>query len=236
VDPWTVGLIALIVVGLAVIIFGALRDRAKNKQRERDMLSPPAREIPRFQPDNPAPRYLSELQARRPPPDAEPTDLTQTERAEIKTAMADASTVTIKAGYLAREFVTDQTSGWAVLDQPMIMVCAEPVKTVRELLTVLEKLVVTKAPLVIAAPAFTDEVEATLAVNKIRQTLRLLPVAASEPQLAAIAAATGASQLIRSDLQAGYVLPTHLGRSVRWVSGPSQSYIIGPAARPQAAE
>ena len=136
----------------------------------------------------------------------------------------------MKAGYLAPEFVTDASSGWAVLDQPLVLVCSERVQTVRELLPVLERLISAKEPLVIAAPAFTDEVSATLAVNKIRQTIPLLPIAATAEQLGAIAAATGAHQLVRSDLQAGYVPPEHLGRATRWVSSGKQSFILGPAA------
>jgi len=38
VDPWSIGLIALIVVGLAAIIFGALWDRRRNKRRAAEML------------------------------------------------------------------------------------------------------------------------------------------------------------------------------------------------------
>jgi hypothetical protein len=231
VDPWTVGLVVVIVVGLAVIVYGALHDRALNKRRAAEMLSAPSRPIPRFAPDRPAPHYLSELQARRPPPDAAATDLTPSEREQIKASQDDPTTVTVKAGYLAAEFITDAGSGWAVLDRPIIMVCDEPVQTVRELLPVLERLVLSKSPLVIAAPAFTDEVEATLAVNKIRLTMRLLPIRASAEQLVSIAEATGADRLLRSDLQAGFVLPQHLGRAGRWVSSRSQSFIIGPAGR-----
>ncbi|HKN43267.1 MAG TPA: hypothetical protein VJW23_05040, partial [Propionibacteriaceae bacterium] len=82
-DPWSIGLIALIVVGLAAIIFGALWDRRRNKRRAAEMLAPPARSIPRFKPDAPAPHYLSDLQARRKPDDAKASDLTQAEREAI---------------------------------------------------------------------------------------------------------------------------------------------------------
>jgi hypothetical protein len=136
----------------------------------------------------------------------------------------------IKAGYLDRSFVTDPTTGWAVLDQPIVMVCADAVQTVRELLPALERLIASKAALVIVAPTFSDEVAATLAVNKIRQTMRLLPISASADQLEAVADATGASRLLRSDLQAGFVPPEHLGRATRWVSSRTQSFIIAPPA------
>ena len=66
------GLIAIIVLGLAAIVFGAIRDRRLNERRRREMLAPPQRDIPRFSPDTPQPAYLSELQAHRPPADATP--------------------------------------------------------------------------------------------------------------------------------------------------------------------
>ena len=75
VDPWSIGLIVLIIAGLAAIILGALWDRRRNKQRAAEMLAPPARTIPQFHPDAPAPHYLSDLQARRRPEEAESTDL-----------------------------------------------------------------------------------------------------------------------------------------------------------------
>ena len=82
-EPWIIGLIALVVVGLGVIVYGALHDRARNRRRAAEMLAPPPRMIPQFKADSPAPHYLSELQARRPPPEAEPTDLTPSQREAI---------------------------------------------------------------------------------------------------------------------------------------------------------
>ena len=91
--------------------------------------------------------------------------------------IADAQTVTIPAGYASKDFVTDPASGWAVLDQPAVLVCADPVETFRELLTVLEQLIMSQHPAGRRrAPAWPPEVLATLEVNQIRQTMRLLAV------------------------------------------------------------
>ena len=70
-EGWQLGLIAVLVIGVAAIVFGAVRDRRINERRRREMLAPPERSIPKFSPDAPTPNYLSELQARRPPPDAD---------------------------------------------------------------------------------------------------------------------------------------------------------------------
>jgi hypothetical protein len=233
VDPWTVGLIAVIVIGLAVIVFGALSDRAKNKRAVAEMTAPPQRYIPQFRPDSAAPRYLSELQARRKPDDAEPTDLTSAEREELARQIKDPSTTTIEAGYASRDFVTDSASSWAVLDAPRILVCSEPVESTRELLTIMEKLILSRSPLVVVAPALAKEVRGTLEVNRIRQKMDVNAVTASRTSdLAAVAAATGAQIRSRNDLQAGYAWLEHLGSCGRWVSSAKQSFVITPPVAP----
>lgn len=231
-DPWLIGLIMICVIGVAVIGYGALNDRAKNKRRAAEMMAPPNRSIPQFKPDAAAPHYLSDLQARRPPEEAEPTDLSQSEREAISQQIKEESTVKIDVGYANRTFVTDPTSSWAVLDQPMILVCAEPVDTIRELISVLEKLILSKTGLIVVAPALGGEVLGTLEVNKIRQTMPLLAVISPDlAQLDKIATSTGASILERTDLQASYVTPEQLGRCERWVSDNKRSFVIAGAGQ-----
>ncbi|MBA3528743.1 MAG: hypothetical protein H0T91_05440 [Propionibacteriaceae bacterium] len=229
-DPWTLGLIAVIVAGLAVIVFGALSDRSKTKRAAAEMLAPPQRRIPQFRPDSPAPNYLSELQARRKPGDSQPTDLTAAEREEIAQLLTDASTVKINAGYASQDFVTDPSSSWAVLDAPRVLVCADKVESTRELLSILERLILSRTPLVVVAPSLADEVRGTLEVNAIQQTMALLAVTPTSSDLQVVAGATGAQIRARSDLQAGYVWPEHLGTCARWVSDAKHSFLIGPPA------
>ena len=131
VEPWTLGLVAVIVVGLAVIVFGALSDRAKTRRAAAEMLSPPQRTIPQFSPDTPAPQYLSDLQARRPPEEAPSTELSASEREQLARRLRDPSTLKVDAGWLSRDFVTDPGSGQAVLDSPRVLVCLEPIESTR---------------------------------------------------------------------------------------------------------
>ena len=173
-DAWQIGLIVVIVAGFGLIIFGAFWDRSRNRKRAAEMLAPPKREIPHFRPDAPAPHYLSDLQARRAPEDGASTELSADERSALKVRIAESDIVTIKTGYASKDFVTDKASGWAVLDHPRVLVCGDPVDTVRELLPVLEPMIMSKMPLVIVAPRLADEVRATLEVNQIRQTMGLL--------------------------------------------------------------
>ena len=232
-DLWQVGLIAVIVIGLGLIIFGALWDRAQNRRRAAEMLAPPPRTIPQFRPDSPAPHYLSDLQARRPPPDRTSTELTPEDRQAITRQIADVQTVTIPAGYASKDFVTDSDSGWAVLDRPAVLVCGEPVENIRELLSVLERLVMSRTPLVIVAPRLAPEVLSTLEVNQIQQKMHLLAVIPKAADLPNLATACGATIMDRADLRSGYAPPGQLGRCERWVSTAKASHVIMSAEVPQ---
>jgi len=229
VDAWQIGLMVLIIAGLGLVVFGALWDRARNRRRAAEMLAPPPRTIPQFRPDAPPPHYLSDLQARRPRVDAEPTVLTPELRESIRREITGAQAVTIRAGYASRDFVTDPESGWAVLDQPAVLVCADPVESIRELLPVLEQLIMTTTPLVVVAPRLAGEVLATLEVNQIRRTMRLLAVTPAAADLAGLAAACGATMIDRTDRQSGYLRADQLGHGQRWVSSAKTSHLIIPA-------
>ncbi len=229
-DPWTAGLIIVVVVGLGLIVFGALGDRAKNRRRAAEMLAPPKRSIPQFAPDAPAPSYLSDLQARRPPSGT--NELSRADRDAIGLQLARTETTSIAAGYASQDFITDPTSGWAVLDQPAVLVCGDPVDSLRELLPLLERLILSRKPLVVIAPAFAHEVRATLEVNSIQRTMSLLAVEARSDACRSVADATGATVTDQSDRRAGYLPGEHLGRCARWVATAKQSYLVRDAADP----
>ena len=138
-----------------------------------------------------------------------------------------AQAVTIRAGYASRDFVTDPTSGWAVLDQPAVLVCADPVESIRELLPVLEQLIMTKTPLVVVAPRLAAEVLATLEVNQIRRTMRLLAVTPAAADLAGLR-----RRLRRDDRSTGPIgsratcRPISWATAERWVSTAKASHLI----------
>jgi hypothetical protein len=226
VDPWSIGLIVLIIAGLAAIILGALWDRRRNRQRAAEMLAPPARTIPQFHPDAPAPHYLSDLQARRRPEEAESTDLSNSERASITQQLADPRTVTVDTGYASRDFITDSRSAWAVLDRPAVLVCSDAIESFRELISTVEELILSRTPLAVVAPSIASDVLATLEVNTIRQTARLLAVICDQKCSGTIAAACQATIVDRSDRQSGYLGPDHLGHCERWISTATSSHLI----------
>jgi hypothetical protein len=227
VEGWQLGLIAVVVIGFAAIVFGAVRDRRTNERRRREMLAPPERTIPKFSPDAPTPNYLSELQARRPPADARSTELTPAERDELRTAMEAPEAIVIDHGYATADLVTDQATGWSVLRRPDVLVAETGISTVRELLGVMEKQLPTGRPLVVVAPGLGNELLGTFAVNHIRQVITILPViAADEAVRRRVAAATGAQLMSHTDLQSGYLVPGLLGSCETWASTPRQSFVL----------
>ena len=81
-------------------------------------------------------------------------------------------------GYVSPHFVTDQQAMEAQLDEPFILITDRKVKTVAELLPVLERVVQTRRPLLIIAEDVEGEALATLIVNKLRGTMTTVAVKA----------------------------------------------------------
>ena len=225
-EAWQLGLVVVLVVGLAVIVFGAVRDRRINERRRREILAPPQRTIPRFSPDAPTPQYLSELQARRPPADAAPTDLSPAERDELRAALAGADVTTITYGYASADLVTDSSTGWSVLRSPNVLVAESAITTLRELLGVLQRQIPTGHGLVVVAPAIADELLSTFAVNHRQQVITILPVVVTDEAVRRrIVDVTGGQLVSHTDLQSGWV-PPGLGHCATWVSTARESHVV----------
>lgn len=229
VDTWIIGLIAVVVLGVAVIVFGALSDRSKNRRRAMQMMSPPERTIPRFDPEQPTPHYLSELQARRPPASGSQTEPSQAER-QIAGQMSADHTVRLDCGFASTAFVTDRTTNQAALDAPVVLVCSDSIESFRELLGLLEKQILADSALVIVAPGIDAQALSTLEVNVIQQKLRIVVVSpATDRDLEKAAEVCDASPITRSDRQAGYLPAEALGHCTGWVSTKKASHIIPSA-------
>ena len=107
-----------------------------------------------------------------------------------------------------------------------MLVCGDPIESFRELITTLEKLILSSTPLVVVAPRIAAEVLATLEVNTIRHTMRLLAVICDEKGLNTVATACQALIIDRSDRQSGYLAPDQLGHCERWISTAKSSHLI----------
>ncbi len=77
-------------------------------------------------------------------------------------------------GYLSPYFVTNPDSMEALMDDPMILIYDKKISTMKDLLPVLEKVAQQGKPLVIISEDVDGEALATLVVNKLRGTLKIV--------------------------------------------------------------
>jgi chaperonin GroEL len=137
-------------------------------------------------------------------------------------------------GYISPYFVTDAEKMEAVLENPFILIYDKKISSMKDLLPILEKSVQTGRPLLIIAEDVDSEALATLVVNKIRGSLRIVAVKAPgfgdrrKAMLEDIAILTG-GQLISEER--GYKLEnadlTYLGRAEKVTIDKDNTTIVG---------
>jgi len=81
-------------------------------------------------------------------------------------------------GYISPYFVTDTEKMEAVYENPYILIYEKKVSVMKDLLPILEKVVQTGRPLIIISEDVEGEALATLVVNKIRGSLKVVAVKA----------------------------------------------------------
>lgn len=208
--------IAVLVVGIAVVAYGALRDRTRRQQAEALAAAPPDREIPGFTPKG-SPQYVLGREAHERP--APLPDLS-----EEPAARKDGTQ--IPYGFASPDFAT-HSGPLAVLDEPHVMVCDGPVASVVEVLHALARYATDGRTAVLVAPEVTDEVRTTLQVNAVQGKLAILVVVVDDDSARArLATGLGATSVDVFDLHAGYVPVEHLGRARQWVSDGKHSWVL----------
>jgi chaperonin GroEL len=114
-------------------------------------------------------------------------------------------------GFISPQFMTDPEAGEAVLEDAYILVTTQKISAIEELIPVLEKVLQAGKSLFIIAEDVDGQALATLVVNAMRKTLKVVAVKAPafgdrrKAQLQDIATLTGA-ELINAEL--GYKLET----------------------------
>ena len=136
-------------------------------------------------------------------------------------------------GYLSPYFVTNSESMDAEMEDPYILIHDKKISNMKDLLPLLEKVVQTGKPVMIIAEDIEGEALATLVVNKLRGTFKVLAVKAPgfgdrrKAMLEDIAVLTGGT-VISED--AGYKLESatldYLGTAKRVVSDKDNSTIV----------
>ena len=219
------GIALVLVVGIAIVVYGWLSDRADTRRRQEALTGAPDRPIPGHSPDAPAPSYVTEYEVLHQSEYHPATTLTDAERADLQHRLAGAPS--LPHGHAAREFTTDEPSGLCVFADPWILVADHDVTTVRELLPFIEKARATDHRVIVVAPSLGREVLATLQVNAVKQTLSCAVVLIPDAgQRRALCSLVGAVPIPWEDLRAGYIPTADLGTCSTWVSSPDQLWVL----------
>jgi len=141
-------------------------------------------------------------------------------------------------GFVSPHFVTDAEAGEAVLEDAYIIITTQKISAIEELLPLLEKVLQDSKPLLIIAEDIEGQALATLVVNAIRKTIKVVAVKAPafgdrrKAILQDIAVLTG-GELIAAEL--GYKLDTAtvdmLGRARRVVVTKDTTTIVDGGGR-----
>jgi len=104
--------------------------------------------------------------------------ITVEEAKGLETTLETVDGMQFDRGYLSPYFVTDPEKMEAVLENAMILIHDKKISAMKDLLPVLEKVAQLGKPLLIIAEDVEGEALATLVVNKLRGTLRIVAVKA----------------------------------------------------------
>jgi chaperonin GroEL len=159
--------------------------------------------------------------------------ITVEEAKGLETTLETVDGMQFDRGYLSPYFVTDPEKMEAVLDDPYILIHDKKISAMKELLPLLEKVAQSGKPLLIIAEDVEGEALATLVVNKLRGTLKVVAVKAPgfgdrrKEMLRDIAVLTG-GQVISEEL--GFKLENatlnDLGRAKRVVVDKDNTTIV----------
>jgi chaperonin GroEL len=159
--------------------------------------------------------------------------ITVEEAKGLETTLETVDGTQFDRGYLSPYFITDPEEMEAVLEDGYILIHDKKISVMKELLPVLEKVVGSGKPLLIVAEDVDGEALATLVVNKLRGTLKVVAVKAPgfgdrrKEMLRDVAVLTG-GQYVSDELgvKLENVALTDLGRAKRIVVDKDNTTIV----------
>jgi chaperonin GroEL len=167
--------------------------------------------------------------------------ITVEEAKGLETTLETVEGMQFDRGYLSPYFVTDPEKMEAVLDDPYILIHDKKISAMKELLPVLEKVAQSGRPMLIIAEDAEGEALATLVVNKLRGTLKVVAVKAPgfgdrrKEMLRDIAVLTGGNVISE---EVGFKLENatlnDLGRAKRTVTDKDNTTIVDGRGKPDA--
>jgi chaperonin GroEL len=166
--------------------------------------------------------------------------ITVEEAKGLETTLETVDGTQFDRGYLSPYFVTDAEKMEAVLEDPYVLIHDKKISSMKELLPVLEQGAQTGKPLLIIAEDVEGEALATLVVNKLRGTLKVVAVKAPgfgdrrKEMLRDVAILTG-GQVISEELGLKLENATldDLGRAKRVVIDKDNTTIIDGKGKPE---
>jgi chaperonin GroEL len=166
--------------------------------------------------------------------------ITVEEAKGLETTLETVDGTQFDRGYLSPYFVTDAEKMEAVLDDPYILIHDKKISAMKELLPILEKVAQSGKPMLVVAEDVEGEALATLVVNKLRGTLKVVAVKAPgfgdrrKEMLRDIAVLTG-GQVISEEvgLKLENVTLTDLGRAKRVVIDKDNTTIVDGKGKPE---
>jgi chaperonin GroEL len=166
--------------------------------------------------------------------------ITVEEAKGLETTLETVDGTQFDRGYLSPYFVTDPEKMEAVLDDPYILIHDKKISAMKELLPILEKVAQSGKPMLIIAEDVEGEALATLVVNKLRGTLKVVAVKAPgfgdrrKEMLRDIAVLTG-GQVISEEvgLKLENVALADLGHAKRVVIDKDDTTIVDGKGKPE---
>jgi chaperonin GroEL len=167
--------------------------------------------------------------------------ITVEEAKGLETTLETVDGMQFDRGYLSPYFVTDPEKMEAVLDDAYILIHDKKISAMNELLPLLEKVAQSGKPMLVIAEDVEGEALATLVVNKLRGTLKVVAVKAPgfgdrrKEMLRDIAVLTG-GQVISEEvgLKLENVTLADLGRAKRVVIDKDDTTIVDGKGKPEA--
>src|SRR5205085_1644022 len=166
--------------------------------------------------------------------------ITVEEAKGLETTLETVDGMQFDRGYVSPYFVTNPEKMEAVLDDPYILIHDKKVSSMKELLPLLEQVAQTGKPMLLIAEDVEGEALATLVVNKLRGTLKVVAVKAQgfgdrrKEMLRDIAVLTG-GQIISEELglKLENVTLESLGRAKRVVIDKDNTTIVDGKGKPE---
>lgn len=217
--------VLILVIGTALVLAAMFADRRSAVGASGSAQSPPRPTTPSPTDDTEPPTYLtsSHLLAQAPPA----ARLSPDQERELAAQLADASTTRVDC-HLAAQALATHTGFRAILDQPVVLVCSDPVGGFRELMALLAGAAADRLPIVVAAPAIDADTLQTLVANKLAGKVDVAVVLGAEAELARLADVCGSPLTGLSERQAGAVSVRTLGRPGRVVAHERSTWVMPP--------